>query len=255
MNCKVCTKKTNYIFDGKILNKYDIKYFHCGDCGFLQTEEPYWLKEAYSESINLSDTGYIRRNLELSKGLATLLVLFFNKNGKYIDYAGGYGMFVRLMRDIGFDFYWDDLYTQNLFAKGFEFVNTGCTIEAITTFESFEHFVNPIKEIEKLLDISDNIIFTTELLANPIPKPKDWWYYGLEHGQHISFYSEKALRFIANKYKLYYYNLNGFHLITKKRLAIYTKYILRLDRFNFYSLFIKKLKSKTWDDHIKMSQE
>jgi hypothetical protein len=28
---------------------------------FLQNEEPYWLEEAYSESINISDTGYLQR--------------------------------------------------------------------------------------------------------------------------------------------------------------------------------------------------
>ncbi len=38
----------------------------------------------------------------------------------FLDYAGGYGVFTRLMRDIGFDFYWHDPYTQNLFANGFE---------------------------------------------------------------------------------------------------------------------------------------
>jgi len=119
-----------------------------------------------------------------------LLALFFNKNGKFLDFAGGYGVFVRLMRDIGFDFVLYDKYTQNLFAKGFEY-NPSHKIEAITTFESFEHFAKPMDEIESMLKISKNIIFSTELLPDPIPKPEDWWYYGLEHGQHISFYSKK----------------------------------------------------------------
>ena len=104
MTCKICTQQTTQIFKAKILNKYEINYFHCEHCGFLQTEEPYWLDEAYSESINISDTGYMQRNLMLSGKLTILLALFFDKNGKFLDYAGGYGVFVRMMRDIGFDY-------------------------------------------------------------------------------------------------------------------------------------------------------
>ena len=60
MICKICNKANDSIFTLKILNKYEIKYYHCSWCGFLQTEEPYWLDEAYSESINVS---YMQRNL------------------------------------------------------------------------------------------------------------------------------------------------------------------------------------------------
>ena len=125
MNCKICNKKSNYIFNAKILNKYNIEYYHCPNCGFLQTEEPFWLEEAYKESINISDTGIMVRNLYLSK-ITTLIIYFlFDKNKKFLDYAGGYGIFVRLMRDIGFDFYWYDKYSENLLARGFEYKNGG----------------------------------------------------------------------------------------------------------------------------------
>lgn len=43
MTCKICNQKTKEIFQAKILNKYEIKYFHCEHCSFLQTEDPYWL--------------------------------------------------------------------------------------------------------------------------------------------------------------------------------------------------------------------
>ena len=143
MNCKVCNQDNESIFSGKILNKYYINYYHCSNCEFLHTEEPYWLDEAYAESINMSDTGYMQRNLNLSAKLTIFLVLFFNKETKFLDYAGGYGVFVRLMRDTGFDYYWDDKFTVNIFSKGFE--HNKEDIEAITTFESFEHFFDPVK--------------------------------------------------------------------------------------------------------------
>ena len=31
-------------------------------CDFLQTEEPFWLKEAYESAIGITDTGIIKRN-------------------------------------------------------------------------------------------------------------------------------------------------------------------------------------------------
>lgn len=254
MRCKICTQESNFIFKGNILSKYNIKYFYCNQCGFLQTEEPYWIDEAYNESITSSDTGYIERNIQLSQKLIILLTLFFDKNAKYLDYAAGYGVFVRLMRDIGFDFYWDDKYTNNLFASGFEYKNEE-RYEAVTTFESFEHFVNPIDEIEKLLKLSKNIIFTTELIPKQIPNPQDWWYYGLDHGQHISFYSQKSFEFIANKYNLNYSNCGGVHLFTEKKISNYKLQVLKLYKFGLHKLLQRGLKSKIWNDYLTISMK
>ena len=189
----------------------------------------------------------------ISKTVSILLYFLFNKNEKFVDFAGGYGIFTRLMRDIGFDFYWDDKYTSNLFAKGFEYQQQDA-IEAITTFESFEHFVNPIEEIEKLLAISRNVIFSTILLPKIIPKPEEWWYYGLDHGQHISFYSAKTLGFIAKKYGLYYANAGGLHIFSENSISDIKLKALKFSKFGLHKLLSKQLKSKTRDDYLAMSK-
>ena len=91
--------------------------------------------------------------------------------------AGGYGLFVRIMRDKGFNFLWNDLYTENIFARGFDFHSTqNKTIELITAFEAFEHFQNPLQELESMYVISRNIFFSTLLIPTDIPD-KNWWYY------------------------------------------------------------------------------
>ncbi|SFO74292.1 Methyltransferase domain-containing protein [Algoriphagus ornithinivorans] len=248
MKCKICNTENKSCFSSKILNKYEINYFHCSKCDFLQTEEPYWLEEAYSNPINLSDTGYMVRNLNYSKKLTILLRLLFDKNGMFLDYAGGYGVFVRLMRDRGFNFKWTDKYTQNLFAGGFEW-DLKSNIEAVTLFEVFEHFVDPMCEIRNLLKFTDTIIFSTELHPNPLPQPKNWWYYGLEHGQHVSLYSKVTLSFIANEFGLNYYNIGSLHILTKKRISKIILIISRLNKFGFDNLFTKNIRSKTWSDH------
>ena len=159
------------------------------------------------------------------------------------------------MRDIGFDFYWSDPYTTNLFARGFEY-NPSDKIELITTFESFEHFSGPLEEIEKRLKISKNILFTTEILPDLIPKPNDWWYYGLEHGQHISFYSVKTLKFIALKYGLNLYsNGKSLHLLTNKKIDPKKFWFLVkvAPRLKFDWFIKRKMKPKIFEDMKKLS--
>lgn len=219
------------------MSKYTISYWYCSFCGFLQTETPYWLQEAYVSSINNSDTGIVVRNQILSKRVAVILYHLASPADMFLDYAGGYGLFTRMMRDFGYDFYWQDKYTQNLLARGFEYISQ--PISGITSFESFEHFVNPLQEIDKMLDIAKNIIFSTVLLPLPIPQPLDWWYYGLDHGQHISFYSKKTFEYIAQKKGLHFYT-NGvdFHMFLHKKLpecSLLKKKLLRLlARFHIF---------------------
>lgn len=252
MNCKICSSSVDVKFSAEIMNKYNVNYFYCNNCGFLSTEEPYWLDEVYSTPISKFDTGHIQRNIVISRKLTVLLTLFFNRGKKFVDYAGGNGILVRMMRDIGFNYFWTDKYANNLFASGFE-LDSDCLEEvgAITAIECFEHFVDPIKEIESLLQISKNIIFTTELLPSKVPKPNDWWYYTLERGGHISFFSKKTFEYIANKYGLYYSHFDGVHVLTEKSYITDSKLkVLYLSKFClFYSRFLKLYKSKTGEDN------
>jgi len=210
--------------------------------------------EVYKDPITVTDTGYMQRNIYLSKITTILLLIFFDYKKKFLDYAGGYGVFVRLMRDIGFNFYWSDKYTQNLFAMGFEYNDSiKNDIEAVTCYEAFEHFVDPLDEIEKMLSISKNIIFTTELLPQPIPKPEDWWYYGLDHGQHISFYIKKTFNFIANKYGLNYSNCGNLHILSQKKISdLKLKIILKLSKIGLHKIFgaMLKLNGGNKNEHI-----
>ncbi len=251
MNCKICNRKTQKIFNTKILKRYDIRYYYCDHCGFLQTEEPYWLKEAYKNPINTIDTGMLSRNIRLSEITAIIIYFLFNKDGKFLDFAGGYGIFTRLMRDIGFSFYWYDPYSTNLLAKGFKLKDEKSKFGLVTTFEAFEHFVEPIKNIEKMLQFSDNIFFSTELLPSPISRPEEWWYYGLEHGQHISFYSLETLNHLAQEYDMNLCSNNrNLHLLTKSKNINKRKFnfLVKFQRFGLFFWVKRKMKSLTMDD-------
>jgi hypothetical protein len=220
LNCKICNKPSSKIFRRKILNKYEVDYFQCSSCGFIQTEEPYWLDEAYKHTFNIEDTGILSRNILCAKRTAAVLFSFFKKDGLFVDAGGGTGLFVRFMRDYGFDFYWEDPYASNIFARGFEYdKNKHLNVEAVTSFECFEHFADPMKEIERMLSISNSIIFSTVPFASGTPDPEAWEYYLFQSGQHISLYSLASLEFIANKYHLNFYtNRKSFHLLTAKSI-------------------------------------
>jgi glycosyltransferase involved in cell wall biosynthesis len=220
LKCKVCESDSHTFAQSILLGKYEVDYFQCCNCGFIQTEEPYWLEEAYSDVIARTDVGLVFRNNNLSRQAAHIIFHLFNHDAKFLDYGAGYGLFVRMMRDLGFNFYWSDKYCTNLFAKSFELDEAASDCyELVTVFEVFEHFVNPIEEIENILKFSQNVLFSTELLPENNPKPNEWWYYAPHEGQHISIYTLKTLSLIADKYDLNFYsNGSSLHLITEKKL-------------------------------------
>jgi hypothetical protein len=49
----------NHAFNAIVLAKYQVNYYHCPQCGFLQTKDPYWLSEASKDPINAEDTGLL----------------------------------------------------------------------------------------------------------------------------------------------------------------------------------------------------
>lgn len=255
--CRLCNNQLELFSNSKI-HKHNINYFFCKNCNSIQTEKPYWLQEACNRSINIFDTGIFRRNLYLADITLILIYLFFNKDGFFLDYAGGYGIFVRLIKDYGLNFLWEDKYSENLFCYCFEYKNfNNINIDLITAFKSFEHFENTNDEINKMLAISKNIFFSTNLIQEPFPKINEWWYYRIERGQHIFFYSEKTLRYIAQKYNLFLYtNKKDIHILSNKKLPKNIFLILKLlYKIKFQDFIKKKLKAKTFDNMNYLKQK
>lgn len=223
MISKITGGPTRHLFTTKILNKYDVKYYQCLETGFIQTEEPFWLEEAYSSAITKLDIGLPQRNVTLSDRTAKIISNNFNINETFLDYAGGYGMFTRMMRDKGFNFYHTDIYCPNLFAEFFDLkdITANNRFEVVTAFEVFEHMANPAVEINELLQFSDNILFSTELQPETeIKSANDWWYFIPETGQHISLFTEKALASLAKKHGLYFHTDKvGLHLFTRSKFT------------------------------------
>jgi hypothetical protein len=255
--CTVCGSETRLSHRATVLSRFDVAYLYCSQCGLLQTEEPHWLDEAYSDAIALSDTGLLTRNIAVAMRLTALLTFAFPRGVRGVDAGGGYGVLTRLMRDIGFDFYWSDPFCANLFAKGFEADRTGGSFSVITAFEVMEHVHDPIGFIRQAVTKYDGsaFAFSTQLFDGS-PPPLDWPYYSFETGQHISFYQRRTLRRIADALGMRLFSSGHFHLITSHDLSpgLFRLCTSRL-AFGLFPLMKLLQRSRTWPDRQRAMAE
>jgi Methyltransferase domain len=237
--CRCCNAVSRYYQTAKVLGRYEVEYYHCPRCGFIQTESPFWLAESYESPMTSYDLGGVSRPMLNSVLTKAVINSFFDANRRFLDFGGGYGVFTRWMRDEGYDFFHHDQYCPNLFARGHESDISGSDrFELITAFEVFEHLTEPAKTVAHLLSISDSVLFSTEVLPVPPPSIHDWWYYGPEHGQHVGFFTSTALQQLAADFTANYYASGSIHLISRRhisekmfRLVLHPKVRVLLNRF------------------------
>jgi hypothetical protein len=218
--CRVCGEDALPFGSARVLDSVEVRYYRCQTCGFVQTEEPYWLGRAYEQPIGKTDVGIISRNIALANTSSAVISTLFDSGGRFLDWGGGYGILVRLMRDRGFDFYWRDPFSDNLFARGFEQTD-GTRAELVTAFEVLEHLQRPVEDAGQMAEISDNLLVSTLILPEPPPAPGEWWYYALGAGQHVSLYSRRSLHLLAEQLGMFAASNRGrsLHLLTRSRKA------------------------------------
>jgi hypothetical protein len=218
--CRLCGEDALPFGSARILASLEVGYYRCRACGFVQTEEPYWLERAYEQPIAKIDLGIISRNIDLADTTSAVISMLFDSGGRFLDWGAGYGILVRMMRDRGFDFYWRDPFCDNLFAQGFEW-NDGTRAELVTSFEVLEHLPRPVNDCARMAEIADNLLVSTLLLPEPAPALGDWWYYALEGGQHVSLYSRRSLTVLADQIGMFAASNRGgsVHLLTRSRRA------------------------------------
>lgn len=254
--CRLCNNHTSKMFSKTILGKYDVEYFECANCGSLQTEKPYWLHEAYSnKKISSLDTGAVQRNIHNLAACFAVSKIFNIKNA--IDIGGGDGLLCRMLRDYGINCYVKDKYTSPTYAQGFSDQNFDKP-DLIIGFEILEHFENPSIDLENLFEYTPNImLLSTAIYSN---ETSDWWYLVPEAGQHVFFYSKKALELIAEKYQ--------YSLVVSGEFILFVKNNTSSLRINLAKILLKNriarlIKSYVvflptpgvWQDHLDQVQK
>jgi hypothetical protein len=108
--------------------------------------------------------------------------------------------------------------------------------------------------MEKIFSLSSNLLISTELIPTPAPAPEKWWYYGLDHGQHIGFFRVRTLEWMASRFdKKLITDGRSYHLFSDKRLSMNRWRISRKLVHRFPKLFTRGLRSKVWSDFEKMT--
>jgi hypothetical protein len=251
--CRVCGGNIRSIGDRYVMHKYKVTYAQCLVCDYIQTEEPYWLEEAYHSPITAQDTGSLIRVLHLANVTKVLLALVLDRRGRCLDFGGGYGIFVRRMRDLGVDFWWQDHYCENLLAQGFSANPADAGYELVTCFEVLEHVVAPDELIAALLSRSKAVLVSTELSDGWSERFFDWPYVAAEHGQHVGFFSERTLRAMAQRMGVNFISDGkSLHLFSKVKVPAWKVRMVFRRRVAKALSATMRWESLVWSDHKRM---
>ncbi len=230
LKCRLCGGAAAPVCHQLLLNKYEAKFYRCGDCDLIQSEPPYWLEESYSSAISAHDTGAISRNLFSANFSAALFrVLGIGRKSACLDYGAGHGVFVRMMRDRGYQFLWYDKYAANLFARGFE-GSVSARYDIVTAFEVFEHLVDCREELDTLFRPKHKFVLVSTVLHSG--HREGWWYYTPESGQHVAFYSRNTIDHIAERYN-YVVVCGATHVLFVERACRLSAFATSLVRLAF----------------------
>jgi hypothetical protein len=216
--CPFCGAPCAHFARAVVFGRHEATYVRCGRCNSVHIPDPYWLDEAYADAIAATDIGLPSRSVWTSQMTALVIRLFFPRATKFCDHGGGNGLFVRLMRDAGYDFRWRDPYATNEFARGFEAAPLD-QFDLTTAFEVLEHLRDPHVLLDEVLARSPALLLTTELLPDDTPMPDAWWYYSLATGQHISFPTQAGLHALAATRGLQVTSAGEVHLLAPKRVS------------------------------------
>ncbi len=198
-----------FLFEQNVIGRHKARYYLDESCGYIWVDAPHWLEEAYSDAIALTDTGILARNLNNIRVVSVAMRANGLEQARGIDLGAGYGLLVRGLRDVGIDFHWSDPFAENLLARGFEADENPYDVAA--AFEVLEHLPNPLahlKATQSQFGYETLFFSATCFDTNKIPGP-DWWYWAFETGQHISFFSEQCLDFMAAQLGMRKVHLKG----------------------------------------------
>ena len=246
--CRVCAAAARPIFSGTVLGR-NVEYQECDACGYVQTETPTWLDEAYGSAIGAADTGILQRNRRTARVVVRMLAMLGLLRRRVIDSAGGYGLLVRMLRDLGVDARWEDRYCDNLVARGFE-AAADDKADLLTAFEVMEHLVDPLADLQLLCARAPHVLVSTSLIPEPTPRLNDWWYYAPSGGQHIGFFRLRTLEHLAKQLgRRVFSDGRSFHLFTSAASITPLQFAWARKTAALAPLIARlHLKSLTWDD-------
>ncbi|MGM0508541.1 MAG: class I SAM-dependent methyltransferase [Fusobacteriota bacterium] len=196
--CKICKSDNLDIINDK---KDKNKYFWCQECDFIFIDKENIVDsntelEVYKKHDNtIENEGYVKM---FERFIANGINPYCKKSGEVLEFGSGPGpVLAELLKRRGYEV---DIYDP-YFSP--EKVYKNKKYDIITSTEVFEHFKDPLKEMDlltKLLKDDGYVVIMTRFHPQTEEKFKKWWY--RRDLTHISFYTPKTLGKLAYKYDL-----------------------------------------------------
>jgi hypothetical protein len=198
--------KSCKVAGGKFLGLAGIPVYYalCSNCSFcfapdfMTWQLSKFEEKIYNDEYVLVDPDYIEAR---PRANATKLISMFGNRGQtlsHLDYGGGDGLLVKLLRDSN----WQSI-SYDLFVNKDVGVEQLGNFDLITAFEVFEHVPNVQELISNLCSLlipGGLVLFSTLLSDGNIHSRQkiNWWYASPRNG-HISLFSKKSLATLAKK--------------------------------------------------------
>jgi SAM-dependent methyltransferase len=197
MNCKLCNNNTFVIYD----KQYDLDYYHCIHCDYIFVNPDSIVSEQEELNIYL-----LHQNTLENDGYVNMFRDYINQTIRpyksqiktALDFGSGPGpVLAHLLREENIQVEVYDPYFSP------EKVYENKHYDLITSTEVFEHLKCPIKTFEILYNcLKPGGILSIMTLYHPQDTEifKDWWY--RKDITHISFYSHKTMRYLAEAFNM-----------------------------------------------------
>ena len=204
-SCRVCFGRLEPKWRLQVLGRHDADYHECVACGCLQIPSPHWLNEAYRNEgrpvATSPDSGRFCRNFSAYIYLRALHQAgFFDSEPHILDYGGGSGILTAMFRQAGFQCRQHDpvcplpFFEPELAYTDASQIPSGA-FDIVTALEVFEHLLDPVETIRQLatfLKPSGTLAVSTGLY-DPRKHGPEWPYLSRTAGQHVTFYTRRAL--------------------------------------------------------------
>jgi len=212
-NCPICRSEVAHFSTITIRGNISGEYKICKNCKFIYAQDPKWLEESFTDSLNSLDIGSVDRCNIVADFVEVLLKSLKVDNPKVLDWGGGYGLLTRILRDRGVSCFHYDPYVDPLFAKN-TVLTSNTKFDLVILSEVMLHMTSPVDTLSELLAISKHVVFTA-VVAPPDVSP-EWWYFMPDTGQHVTIFSERSIAELGAALNARVLSDDKFfHLITK----------------------------------------
>lgn len=224
--CRLCGGRTVERFRLTVLGRHEVGYLRCDQCDSLQTEQPYWLDEAYTTgALTDLDTGAVLRGLDDQAAVVSVLeALGLPLSSSVLDFGGGTGLLCRLLRDAGIDAWLFEPRGNHPLSPGFEVdAIDQRRFDLVCAFEVVEHLVEPGEVLGSLLSSGSVVLLGTQPYLG---QDESWWYLTPATGQHVFFCAPAAFAWLARTHRVQHLAVAGYQLFAREPLPRWRQRLL-----------------------------